>query len=769
VAKTTRAIIAVHGIVQGVGFRPFIHQRARLHGLKGWVLNSREGVRIEVEGLAESVDRFVADVREQPPVLSLIEDVQVSLASPVGYDDFEIRRSDDADHSDAQAQICFISPDVATCPDCLRELMDPEDRRYLYPFTNCTNCGPRFTIIEDTPYDRAMTTMRVFPMCAECAAEYGDVNDRRYHAQPNACWKCGPQLRLEYDGETVPACDLVPAAQRLLAEGRIVAVKGLGGFHLACDAEQDAAVQRLRERKGREEKPLAIMCRTADEVAELCRVSEGERRLLEDPRRPIVLLRKREGCPIAESVAPGNPNLGVMLPYTPLHTILMDRAPYRALVMTSGNPSEEPLTKDNFEARTRLRPIADALLLHNREIHARCDDSVAHVMNGRPVVLRRSRGYAPFPIRLGHETPTILACGAELKSTFCLVRRGYAFVSQHLGDLKNAKAFSFFEEEIAHFQQLFRSEPDIVAHDLHPQYLSTQYALSHRCPVKVAVQHHHAHVASCMVENGVDDEVLGIAFDGLGLGDDDTVWGGEFLLADRLAYRRVGRLRLVPMPGGDAAVREPWRMAVAFLNDAVGDRVRELDLPCLRAGPEGSVGVLLHMIQRKFNSPLTSSLGRLFDAVASLVGIRQEVTFEGQAAMQLEMEAVSAEGAYLYELVAWGEDEGSYEVDTRPIIRGVLEDLAREVERPVIAGRFHNTVVAFTDDMCRRIMESVGKRPVALSGGCFQNAILFERLSAALAARGLTVYTHHTVPPNDGGLSLGQAGVANARWAAGEL
>ncbi|MFQ6133148.1 MAG: carbamoyltransferase HypF [Armatimonadota bacterium] len=752
--------MTIKGIVQGVGFRPFVHQRARLHGIQGWVLNDRQGVRLEAEGATQDVERFVEDLRSQPPVLALIEKVTVSYADPAGYEGFGIRKSDDSVADDA---LCFISPDVATCPDCMRDVLDPEDRRYGYPFTNCTNCGPRFTIIEQTPYDRDKTTMAPFEMCADCQREYEDIEDRRYHAQPNACPRCGPQLSLEADGDTLKGEEALAQARRLLAEGSIVAVKRLGGFHLACDAENEAAVQRLRERKGREEKPLAIMCGSLERAGELCEVSAAEERLLTDPRRPITLLPKRPDCPIAEAVAPHNRYLGVFLPYTPLHALLFAQAPYRALVMTSGNISEEPLVHTEQEARQLLGPMADALLLHDRRIHARCDDSVVRVMAERPTLLRRSRGYAPFPIRLGEAGPTILACGAELKNTFCLAQQGYAFLSQHIGDLKNAKAIAYFEEEIEHFQQLFRAEPEIIAHDLHPQYLCTQYAMAHPCENKVGVQHHHAHIASCMAENGLRGPVIGVSFDGLGLGTDGTIWGGEFLVADLLDFQRAAHLRYVPMPGGDAAVREPWRMALAFVRDALGE---EHCGRWPRGGPaeDEARTVVLQMMQRDFNSPPTSSCGRLFDAVAALVGLRSEVSFEGQAAFELEMRIEpGVEGRYEYSLTEGDGGETRLAVDTRPIICGVVEDVQAGATVGDIAARFHNTVIDFVVETVRRLAAQTGLRQVVLSGGCFQNQTLVTGLLPALTAIGLEPYIHHLVPPNDGGLSLGQAAVAMAR------
>ena len=764
---STRAIIEVDGIVQGVGFRPFVHQRARWHALNGWALNSREGVRIEVEGPTERVRRFVDDLRTQPPVLAAIEHVHVEYAEPAGYATFEIRRSEErADAAGStHERICFVSPDVATCDDCLSELFDPGDRRQLYPFINCTNCGPRFTIVEDTPYDRGKTTMRAFPMCHQCRSEYENIDDRRYHAQPNACWRCGPRLALHAPGREVAESDIIPATQQILADGGVVAVKGLGGFHLACDAENGDAVRRLRARKHREEKPLAIMCGSVKAAESICTVNNTERELLTDPRRPIMLLRKRPDCSIAEEVAPQNRYLGVMLPYTPLHALLFRHAPYTALVMTSGNLTEEPLTHTNEEARQGLLPMADALLMHNRDIHARCDDSVARIAAGKPLVMRRARGWAPFPIRLGEATPIILACGAELKSTFCLVRDGYAFISQHIGDLKNAKASAYFEEEIRHYQELFRATPDVVAHDLHPQYLSTRYALEHSCPTKVAVQHHHAHMASCMAEHGMKEPVIGVSFDGLGLGMDETVWGGEFLVGDLVDFRRVGHFVTVPMPGADAATEQPWRMALSYLLATFGTEYRMLPLALNERTDDERHDVIRQMIERQFNSPLTSSCGRLFDAVAALLGLRDEARFEGQAAMELEMHCVDGvSAAYDFDVLSpSGDAPEPLQLDWRPTIRGIVDDILSGVPTPVIAAKFHNAIVNGTAEMCSAIAERSGLEKVTLSGGCFQNVRLVQGLVPALERRGLVPYTQHLVPPNDGGVSLGQAAVAHAR------
>ncbi|MDP2949717.1 MAG: carbamoyltransferase HypF, partial [Chloroflexota bacterium] len=570
-----RAQVVVRGVVQGVGFRPFVYRLAQQHALAGWVLNSTQGVVIEVEGPKGSIEGFIAHLTAEPPPQALIERVESNFLPPVGYSSFVIEASREG------GEFVLISPDISICADCLRELRSPGDRRYAYPFINCTNCGPRFTIISDIPYDRPKTTMRVFAMCPRCNREYHNPADRRFHAQPNACAVCGPHLEIVGNGARPHEPSIEPqslaAARRLLREGAIVAVKGLGGFHLACDATNPRAVATLRERKHRVDKPFAIMSLDVGTVRRYCQVSEGEAQLLESPARPIVLLpRQVGGSPIASEVAPGNNFLGVMLPYTPLHYLLLgdgDAAPLPALVMTSGNLSEEPIAIGNQEALERLRPLADHFLLHNRDIHVRCDDSVTRLFRGKEAIVRRSRGYAPFPVRLNLELKEILACGAELKNTFCLTKGTYAFLSQHIGDMENYETFASYQAAIEHFQRLFRVNPQAVAYDLHPDYLASRYALERAEAEglrRVPVQHHHAHVASCMAENGVAEQVIGVAFDGTGYGSDGRIWGGEFLLADYRRFRRLGHFKYVPLPGGEAAIRRPYRMAISHLLSAFG-------------------------------------------------------------------------------------------------------------------------------------------------------------------------------------------------------
>jgi hydrogenase maturation protein HypF len=717
-----------------------------------------------VEGPRQKIDGFIAGLRASPPPQAVIERVETNLLPPVGYSSFIIEASRQGD------EFVLISPDICICADCLNELQNPDDRRWAYPFINCTNCGPRFTIISDIPYDRPKTTMSVFTMCPHCNQEYHDPADRRFHAQPNACPVCGPQLEMARNGSRPAEAPLegepIEVARRLLAEGAIVAVKGLGGFHLACDATNAGAVATLRERKQRVDKPFAVMSLDVETVRRYCQVSEGEAQLLESPARPIVLLRRKPGSPIAGEVAPANNNLGVMLPYTPLHYLLLgDRGTPvpLALVMTSGNMSEEPIAIGNQEALERLSPLADYFLLHNRDIYVRCDDSVTRLFRGREAMIRRSRGCAPFPVRLDLDLKEILACGAELKNTFCLTKGTYAFLSQHIGDMENYETFASYQASIEHFQKLFRVNPQAVAYDLHPDYLATRYALElaeAQGLRRVPVQHHHAHVVSCMAENGVDEEVIGVALDGTGYGTDGHVWGGEFLLADCRRFRRLGHLKYVPLPGGEAAIRRPYRMAASHLLSAFGEEA--LDLPLeLWAQIEGTeLALIRRMMAAKVNCPLTSSCGRLFDAVSALLGVRGVVNYEGQAAIELEM--LAAEG--VDEAYDWSRP-ASYPIiiDPAPVLRGVVSDLRRGVDRAVISAKFHNTIADIIVGVSEAARERTGVNRVALSGGVFQNVYLLGRTLDELESQGFDVLIHHRVPTNDGGIALGQAVIANAR------
>ncbi len=753
--QRTARRLEVSGIVQGVGFRPFVYRLARELDLCGQVANTAEGVEIVLEGDAADIADFCRRLREQSPPLARIAAVRVSDHAAAQRDGFTIVRS-----RSAARRTAFISPDVAVCRDCLREMNDPADRRYRYPFINCTNCGPRYTIIGAIPYDRATTSMHGFTMCARCRAEYDDPADRRFHAQPNACPECGPQVALhDRRGRLLPVRDPIARAAELLQQGRILAVKGLGGFHLAVNAVDDAAVAELRRRKHREQKPLALMSADLAHVARYARSDQGEREVLTSPVRPIVLLEKRLPNDISPRVSPQNRRYGVMLPYTPLHHLLLG-AGFTALVMTSANPSGEPIVRGNREAFERLAGIADYFLVHDREIYQRCDDSIAAVVDGRPRLLRRSRGHVPAPVFLARPAPPILACGAELKNTVCLTRDRTAFLSQHIGDLQNAAAEAFFRKTIAHLQGILDITPRIVACDRHPDYRSSRYARALRGVERVEVQHHHAHIAACLAENGHLGPVIGLAFDGTGYGDDGTVWGGEVLLVDLKTCRRLAHLRPVPLPGGDAAVRQPWRMALSHLVQVWGESLAGLDLPLLEKLSPEQVRVVARMAARGIHSPPTSSLGRLFDAVAALCGLRHEAAFEGQAAMALEAAARDTDDGYPF---GW-ESGGDRVIDTGGIIRGVVRDLRGGVPTAEISGRFHTTLVRLFTELSVRLADRTGVKTVALSGGVFQNRLLLTGLSRTLRRAGITVLRHRQVPANDGGICLGQAAIAAARF-----
>ncbi len=755
-----RVCISVRGVVQGVGFRPFVYQLAAKHNLKGWVLNSSGDVRIEVEGSEAAIARFLGDMEMGAPPLARIENISVDSAEPAGYTSFEIRRS-----AAEEGKYQLVSPDIATCDACRQEVFAPQDHRYRYPFTNCTNCGPRFTIIEDIPYDRCNTTMRRFSMCPDCQRGYDDPLDRRFHAQPNACPRCGPSLELvDQNGVPVVCGDAITEAGRLLREGKVLAVKSLGGFHLACDATSDEAVQLLRNRKRRPFKPLAVMMNTLDVVREHCVLTPAEEILLAYPQCPIVLARWKGQSSVSKQVAPGLKYLGVVLPYTPLHYVLLQEAGL-PLVMTSGNISEEPIAKDNDEGLRRLRGVADFFLLHNRDIHARYDDSVAIVELGKNRLVRRARGYAPYPIHLPFQAKQVLACGAELKNTFCITKDNYAFVSQHIGDMENLETMEHFEKTIELYKKLFRLEPEALAHDLHPEYQSTKYAKERggALPV-VGVQHHHAHIVSCMVENGIQEPVIGVAFDGTGYGSDGTVWGGEFLVANYRTFRRVGHLEYVPLPGGTAAIERPYRMALSYLHTLLGDSASWDGLPFLEGVSAPELDIIKRQLDRRVNAPLTSSCGRLFDGVSALLGIRGKVDYEAQAAVELEMAAVDQGDEvepYPYSVVVVG---GVRIVKLKGIFEAILRDMKHQ---PVgaVSLRFHHTVAQMTADMCRMVGRQTKIRRVALSGGVYQNRLLLRLTVKALEREGFQVLTHSLVPTNDGGISLGQAVIASSKLA----
>jgi hydrogenase maturation protein HypF len=748
--------IDVKGIVQGVGFRPFIYHLAKKCGLLGHVCNTTSGVSIEIEGQKSQINEFIEKIKTAPPPQAVIFEIASYDIEPAGYDDFVIRASDD--HKE---KFVPISPEIATCKNCLAELFDPSDRRYRYPFINCTNCGPRFTIVKDIPYDREFTTMASFKMCRTCQKEYDDPDNRRFHAQPNACPACGPGLTLLNNSlEKIDASDVISEVCRLLKNGNIIAIKGLGGYHLACDALNPDAVFKLRSRKYREYKPFALMVKDIETAKRLCYVNENEEKALTGSIRPIVLLKKRTGCPVAEDVAPCQKYHGIMLPYTPLHHLILAESGL-VLVMTSANMSSEPIVYQDETAFDRLENIADFYCIHNREIHIRTDDSVIRVWRGNEMVFRRARGFAPFPLVLNFGfRENILACGAELKNSFCLGKENFAFMSHHIGDLENLETLTSYEEGIEHLQRIFNVSPALVAHDLHPDYLATKYALALEDIPKIGVQHHHAHIVSCMVENEIEGQVIGVSFDGTGYGPDGTIWGGEFLICDYSEFKRVGHLEYIPLPGGEKAIKEPWRTAASYLYKIYHDQMFDLDIAFVRKLDMRKWPTIEKMINKGINSPLTSSAGRLFDAVSALVGIRNEIYYEGQAAIELEMAAGAEDREYSFDLK---NVEDKILVLFEPLFRGMVSDLEQKVGVDAISARFHNTVAKIILRVCLKLKNTSGLRGVALSGGVFQNSLLLEKTYVLLVENGFKVFTHRRVPPNDGGIALGQAVVANER------
>jgi hydrogenase maturation protein HypF len=757
--RVRRCTITILGVVQGVGFRPFVYRMARRHGLTGSVRNCLQGALVQLEGREAALERFLDQLQSSAPDAGRYARCQVTWSEPSGVSTLSIEES----LRNGTADLHPV-PDLGICDACLAELFDRLDRRFGYPLLTCTECGPRFTIVHSLPYDRQRTTLAAFSTCARCRREYEDPDDRRFHAENIACPDCGPRVSLHGpDGALMSEPDAVGRAVDVLRAGGVVAIKGVGGYHLACDARNGGAVAALRRRKRREAKPLAVMVADVLEARAMCHVSDTESRLLTSAARPIVLLATRVGAGLAEEVAPGCPELGVILPYTPLHHLLLASVG-TPLVMTSGNTSDEPIAYRDADALTRLRGVVDLFVTHDRPIQEACDDSVARVVGDTPRLVRRSRGYVPLAVRLPVAAPrTVLACGGELKSTFALVRDGEAFLSQHLGDLTSEGAFRGFVDAVGHFRRLFDLTPEVVAHDLHPVYRSTIYAQSLEGVERVAVQHHHAHIASCLADNGVDRPVIGVAWDGSGYGADGLVWGGEFLVADLAGFERAGHFESVPMPGGDAAVREPWRMAAVFLRAAYGAAMETLDLAFMRRLDPAAWRVLSRAADRGLNSPLTSSAGRLFDAVASLLGLRDRVAFEAQAAMELEALAEREADVVYPTTVATGE---TIVVRTTDVVRGIVDDLLREVPPSRIAARFHATLADVLAQVCECIRDRTGIATVALSGGVFQNTWLLKAAIERLDARGFEVYSHRQVPTNDGGLSLGQAAVAARRLAA---
>jgi hydrogenase maturation protein HypF len=759
-----RLRLEISGVVQGVGFRPFVYSLAKKFDVRGFIGNESSGVFIEIEGDENRLDEFIEHLKTNAPPLSHISEIRAQNIALKGDPDFQIVASESQ-----KDEFTMISPDISICGDCLRELFDPNDRRYLYPFINCTNCGPRFTITKDIPYDRENTTMAVFSMCPQCRAEYENPLDRRFHAQPIACWDCGVKAWFfdENEGKENEE-NAVEQARSALKNGRILAVKGIGGFHLACDAGNERAVETLRNRKNRVDKPFAVMCRDLETARKYVEINEAEAEVLTTKERPIVLLKKKAVGLLSEKIAPNNHFLGVMLPYSPLHYLLFDDG-LDALVMTSGNYSNEPIVKDNSEALEKLNKLADAFLFHDREIFVQCDDSVVRIVdfgfrisdlkpptaNRKSQIhlpIRRSRGYAPFPVELPFEVPQILAVGGELKAVFCLTKENFAFMSQHLGDMENLETLRAFEKALEQMKKLFRIEPEIVVGDLHPNYLSSIWAKK-TFENFTAVQHHHAHIASVMAENGAADEkVLGFAFDGTGYGTDGKIWGGEVFCADYADFERLTHLRYFPLAGGDSSVKNVYRLALSLLREAEIDWNE--DLPCVLSAPETERKILRKQLENNLNVVETSSFGRLFDAVSSIAGIRHTATYEAQAAIEFEsvMDETASE-SYHFEL-------NDSEIDYRELLRQLVRDVRAGVESAVISAKFHNAVAELILRLSLQYRESLKLNKVALSGGCFQNVALLKKACRLLKKNDFEILTHKLVPPNDGGLALGQAAVA---------
>jgi hydrogenase maturation protein HypF len=751
--------IAVKGIVQGVGFRPFVYTQAIQNQLTGWVRNTSAGVEIEIYGQESGINQFINALKNTPPPLSIIDKIHIDEIPFADFDQFLIIQSKPEDGA-----FIPISPDMVICEDCKRELFDTKNRRFRYPFINCTNCGPRFTIIQDIPYDRPKTTMADFPLCEDCAAEYENPLDRRFHAQPVACDVCGPQVSLLQNGHIIATKDeAIQIARQMVAEGKIIAIKGLGGYQIACDAKNQKALTQLRQRKHRSDKPFALMVFDIDYIERYAHVSETERNLLLSKENPIVLLEKKCTDHFPEEIAPQQNSLGFMLPTSPLHYLLLE--PGDAIpdvwVMTSGNLSDEPISYQDEEAFKRLSTIADAILTHNRPIHMRTDDSVVRVHNEKIYPIRRSRGFAPNPIRLDENLPPVLATGAELKNAFCLTKDNYAFISHHIGDMENYETLLSFEQGVKHFENLFKVKPEVIAVDLHPDYMATRYGLARASDESLLVyqiQHHHAHLASVMADNKLlmdHDPILGLVFDGTGLGPDKTIWGGEFLLGNAAQYERIFHLENMPLPGGDAATKKPARMALAYLWALQLEWFD--DLPAEQALCADDKTMLLSMLKNNINTPLTSSMGRLYDAVAALIGIRSEVTYEGQAAIELE-NCMNIEETGLYEFTI--EDR---EIKLQPLFEQIIDDKLNHISNGIISARFHRGLAQLCLDASIQVRSQYGIDKVALSGGVWQNMTLLQLTHSKLTQAGFTCLVHQQVPANDGGLSLGQAYAAAAR------
>ncbi|HBG70990.1 MAG: carbamoyltransferase HypF [Bacteroidetes bacterium GWF2_43_63] len=741
-------LIHIKGLVQGVGFRPFIFRVASEFNLNGEVENRNDGVFIKINCDENSLNNFIQTVRNTAPPASSIESIEFVQTEFINFSDFQIVKSNTVSN-----RVTEVSPDIAVCDNCLRD-MKTQPNRINYPFINCTNCGPRFTIIQDLPYDRDKTTMREFIMCDDCRKEYTDVRDRRFHAQPVACSVCGPEYTLHYDGKTIKGIsEILNELGKLFHEKKIIAIKGIGGFFLACDALDEEAVQRLRKLKNREGKPFAVMFSSLQKLKEYAHVDAEEEKSLTSLKRPIVLLTSKKE--LAPSVCVGFGTVGSMLPYMPLHYLLFEKTNLEAIVLTSGNISDEPIITDNSDALNILTKVADAVVTYNRDIYNRADDSVVTVVNEKERVSRRSRGYAPSPVNLKLNVDGILATGAELVNCFAIGKHDQAILSQHIGDLKNMETYAFYCESLERYKQLFRFEPQMVVSDLHPDYLSTRYAAESRLP-HVKVQHHHAHIASCMAENGLNETVIGISFDGTGLGDDNNIWGGEFLICDLNKYKRFSHFGYIPMPGGDKVTDEPWRMAVSYLYRFFGDDFRNKNLPFLSNIKPDTIGMLCQAIDKKINTPLTSSSGRLFDAVAALINLCPVSQFHAEAPMRLESVIdKSVEAFYPFDI--------KNEISFEPTFRAILHDMEKEVSVSVISAKFHNMLIAAVIEMAIRMKKECGSNKVVLSGGTFQNKYLLGNLERKLASKGFDVISHHRIPTNDGGIALGQLVIAAAQ------
>lgn len=754
--ELTGKSIHIQGIVQGVGFRPFIYSLAQKYHITGWVRNSTAGVDIVANGSTGEVTNFITDIRQNPPRLAKIDHIEVSEIEPDSFHQFYIRESDAS-----QKGFIPISPDISICQDCLDELFDPANRRYRYPFINCTNCGPRFTIINDIPYDRPLTTMASFELCPRCGQEYHNPLDRRFHAQPVACEDCGPRVWFEdIQGAKTFTEDAIQTARRYLKEGRIIAVKGLGGFHLACDASSAEAVKELRLRKKRSEKSFAVMVFDVPTAEKYCCMNSAERDLLASKEKPILILEENPKASLPEAIAPGLHTLGIMLPYTPLHYLLLEPEPgYPDIfIMTSGNISEEPIAYTNQSAKSDLADIADGYLLNDRDINIRVDDSVVAEVRGGPYFFRRSRGFAPNPLRLGSSMFEVLAVGAELKNTFCLTKEEYAFVSHHIGDLENLETLQAFEASIPHYEHIFKVSPTAIAADMHPDYMSSRYAQqraqAENLPL-IQIQHHHAHLAACLADNQwqTDEPVIGVIFDGTGLGTDGRIWGGEFFYGSYAGFERLSHLTYYPLPGGDLAVMQPKRLSAAYLKQAGLDWDNSL-APIGALSPQELV-ILSEQIEKDINCPRTSSMGRLFDAVSSLIGLRQVINYEAQAAIELEqLIDPDVEDAYKFDILP-------DLVEPAPLLSSIISDVQANLQPGIIAAKFHNAVIDMLVEVCLDIKNNTNCTSVALSGGVWQNLYLLKRSIIALESKGFKVLTHKQVPPNDGCIALGQAVIAN--------